>query len=313
MDLRSLNYFSVVAEELNFTRAAQRLNMSQPPLSNQIKALEEELGTQLFVRGGRALQLTEAGKLLYRRASQLLDLAERTREEVSSLAMGLSGTMCLGSVAGLAPFLAARWISGFREEYPLVRFEIVNGSSDDVIDQILRGYIELGIIAAPYDSEHLEGIPIGDEPWCAIMSQRHPLAAQPDEPLPLKALSGQPLIVPHRRSRIDEIRSWFRLAGAEPNIIGEHSNFVDVLAMAHADVGISIFPQTTPEPMPGIVCRRIVEPSHRARYLLVRKRNTSMSELSQTFLDFVLDDLEAHPANLIDTNSDGTQVPREKT
>ena len=139
MDLRSLNYFSVVAEELNFTRAAQRLNMSQPPLSNQIKALEEELGTPLFVRGSRGVALTEAGKLLYRRSAQLLDLAERTREEVGALVMGLSGTLCLGSVAGLAPFLAAQWIACFRGEFPLVRFEIVNGSSDDIIDQIQRG------------------------------------------------------------------------------------------------------------------------------------------------------------------------------
>lgn len=300
MDLRGLHYFSAVAEELNFTRAAQRLCMSQPPLSNQIKALEEELGTPLFLRGGRTLQLTEAGKVLYRRASQLLDLAERTQEEVSSLAMGLSGTLCLGSVAGLAPFLAARWLAGFREEYPLVRFEIVNGSSDDIIDQIQRGYIELGLIAAPYDDEHLEGIPVGDEPWCAIMSRRNPLAAEPEKPLPLKELAGQPLIVPHRRSRVDEIRSWFQQAGAEPTIIGEHSNYVDVLAMASADVGISIFPQTAPETMPGIVCRRIVEPSHQARYLLVRKRNTSISELSQAFLDFVIDDLQEQSGKTLD-------------
>ena len=175
MDLRGLNYFSVVAEELNFTRAAQRLNMSQPPLSNQIRALEEELGTPLFIRGSRSLQLTEAGKLLYRRSEQLLDLAERAREEIGALAMGMSGTLCLGSVAGRAPFLAARWLADFREEYPLVRFEIVNGSSDDIIEQIQRGFIELGIIAAPYDSEHLEGIVVGDEPWCAILSDRHPM------------------------------------------------------------------------------------------------------------------------------------------
>lgn len=296
MDLRSLNYFAVVAEELNFTRAAERLNMSQPPLSNQIKGLEEELGTTLFIRGGRSLQLTEAGKLLYRRAAQLLDLAERTREEVSAISMGLSGTICLGSVAGRAPFLAAEWIAGFREEYPLVRFEIVNGSSDDVTDQILRGMIEIGVIAAPYNSEHLEGIPVGDEPWCAIMSEKNPLANQAGECLRVKELDGQPLIVPHRRSRIDEIRQWFKQAGAEPVIIGEHSNFVDALALAQANVGISIFPQTTPETMPGIVSRQIVDPSRRAQYLLVWKRGASLSELSQTFLDFVTDYLEEHPA-----------------
>lgn len=296
MDLRSLNYFSVVAEELNFTRASERLNMSQPPLSNQIKALEEELGTLLFIRGGRTLQLTEAGKLLYRRAAQLLDLADRTKEEVSALSMGLSGTLCLGSVAGRAPFLAAEWIAGFQEEFPLVRYEIVNGSSDDVIDQIMRGMIEIGVIAAPYDNERLEGIPVGDEPWCAIMSEQHPLAVSGSDCLPLKMLAGQPLIVPHRRSRIDEIRDWFRLAGAEPTIVGEHSNFVDALALAQANVGISIFPQTIPQPMPGIVSRQIVEPSRRAQYLLVWKRNAALSELSQTFIDFVSDYLLENPA-----------------
>lgn len=294
MDLRCLNYFSVVAEELNFTRAAERLNMSQPPLSNQIKGLEEELGTPLFIRGGRSLQLTEAGKLLYRRSEQLLDLAERTKEEVSAISMGLSGTLCLGSVAGRAPFLAAQWLAGFREEYPLVHFEIVNGSSDDIIDRILRGMMEIGVIAAPYDSEHLEGIPVGDEPWCAIMSEKNPLAARPGNSLQVKELAGQPLIVPHRRSRIDEIRQWFTQAGAEPMIIGEHSNFVDALAMAQADVGITIFPQTTPETMPGVVSRQIVNPSRYARYLLVWKRDASLSELAQTFLDFVTDYLEEH-------------------
>lgn len=297
MDLRNLNYFAVVAEELNFTRAAERLNMSQPPLSNQIKGLEEELGTPLFVRGSRTLQLTEAGKLLYRRAEQLLDLADRTREEVASLSMGLSGTVCLGSVAGRAPFLAAQWIAGFREEYPLVHFEIVNGSSDDIIDQIMRGMIEIGVIAAPYDTEHLEGISVGSEPWCAIMSAQNPLASRSGS-LPLRELAGQPLIVPHRRSRIDEIRKWFDLAGAEPNIIGEHSNFVDALAMAQANVGISIFPQTTPEAMPGIVSRQITEPARRAEYLLVWRRSASLSELSQTFIDYVSDYLEENPADI---------------
>ena len=81
--------------------------------------------------------------------------------------------------------------------------------------------------------------------------------------------------------------------GAEPDILCEMSNYMDAVALAEQNVGISIFPQTAPETRPGIVCRRIVEPSHQARYLLVRKRNASMSELSQTFLDFVTDSLQA--------------------
>ena len=120
MELRTLKYFTVVAEELNITHAAERLSMSQPPLSNQIKALEEELGTKLFVRGKRRLQLTEAGRLLYRSAQRILDLTEKTRHDVMSLENGVSGTINIAIVEGRAPFFTARWISGFKEEYPNV-------------------------------------------------------------------------------------------------------------------------------------------------------------------------------------------------
>lgn len=108
MDLRSLKYFVVVAQELNITRAAEKLNMSQPPLSNQIKALEEELGVTLFIRGKRHLQLTEAGSLLLRRANQVLELTDKTRQELREMQDGLSGTISIGMVEGRAPFLVSR-------------------------------------------------------------------------------------------------------------------------------------------------------------------------------------------------------------
>ena len=119
MDLRALRYFVTVAEELNITRAAEKLNMSQPPLSNQMKSLEEELGTQLFIRGKRHLTMTEAGTVLYRRALQLLELSEQTQEEIRSLD-GLAGKLNIGLIEGRAPYLLARWISGFRMEFPQV-------------------------------------------------------------------------------------------------------------------------------------------------------------------------------------------------
>ena len=103
MELRTLHYFITVARELNITRAAGKLNMSQPPLSNQIKGLEEELGVQLFLRGKRHLELTEEGALLLRRAVQIQELAEKTRQEIASLREGMTGTIYLGMVEGQAP------------------------------------------------------------------------------------------------------------------------------------------------------------------------------------------------------------------
>ena len=224
MDLRSLKYFVVVAQELNITRAAEKLNMSQPPLSNQLKALEEELGVTLLIRGKRHLQLTEAGNLLLRRATQILELADKTRQELADLKDGLSGTISIGIVEGRAPFLVSRWISGFREEFPRIQYSLWNGSSDDVLDRLYRGLVDIAVIAAPYDTEHLEGFQVGREPWVAIIPAGHPLAKAEGKQISLSSLAGEPLIVPSRKSRVDAIRKWFREIGEEPNIICEMSN-----------------------------------------------------------------------------------------
>ncbi|MBR2309718.1 MAG: LysR family transcriptional regulator, partial [Oscillospiraceae bacterium] len=118
MELRTLHYFTIVAQEKNITRAAEILNMSQPPLSNQMRNLEEELGVQLFIRGKRHLTLTEEGEVLLRRARQILDMEEKTVQEIASMRNSMSGTLHLALVEGRAPYLAARWIAGFREEFP---------------------------------------------------------------------------------------------------------------------------------------------------------------------------------------------------
>ena len=124
MDLRNLRYFVTVAEELNITRAAEKLHMSQPPLSAQLKSLEEELDTVLFVRGKRRLKLTESGQLLYRRAKEILSLAEKTQSEVHSMGEGMRGTISIGLVEGMAPDIAAEWFAGFIKHI-FLQFHIV--------------------------------------------------------------------------------------------------------------------------------------------------------------------------------------------
>ena len=291
MELRTLHYFTVVAQELNITRAAEKLNMSQPPLSNQIKALEEELGVQLFIRGKRHLELTEEGGLLLRRAVQIQELADKTRQEIPSLREGMTGVIYLSMVEGRAPFLAARWIAGFREEFPLVRYNLWNGSSDDVLDRLHKGLADLAVIAAPYDTEHLEGFPVGREPWIAMLHPDHPLARPIGDTIPLSSLVGEPLIVPSRKSRVDAIRRWFGEVGAEPHILCEMSNYMDAAALTSQGVGISIFPQTVDVSNGLVVSKVVIQPSRQVEYILVWNRGQPPSGLTREFIHFVQENL----------------------
>ena len=292
MELRTLHYFTVVARELNITRAAEKLNMSQPPLSNQIKALEEELGVQLFIRGKRHLELTEEGALLLRRAVQMQELADKTRQEIASLREGMTGTIYLSMVEGRAPFLAARWIAGFREEFPLVRYNLWNGSSDDVLDRLRKGLADLAVIAAPYDTEHLEGFPVGREPWTAMLHPDNSLAKEPGDTVPLTSLVGEPLIVPSRKSRVEAIRRWFGEIGAEPQILCEMSNYMDAVALTSQGVGVSIFPQTVGVSNGLVVAKVVTGPARQAEYILVWNKGQAPTGLTREFIHYVQDCLE---------------------
>ena len=291
MDLRALRYFVVVAEELNITRAAERLNMSQPPLSSQIKGLEEELGVTLFLRGKRHLTITDAGTHLYRRARQILELSEQTQQELLSLE-GLSGELNISLVEGRAPFLLARWIAGFRSEFPRVAIHLWNGDGDEAMERLHRGLADLALIALPYNAELFEGIPVGREPWVAMMSIRHPLAQETGDFLSLQKLVGQPLYVPSRRARVDSIRAWFHELDAEPVIAGNLSSYIDAVALAEQNAGICIFPMTTYNESDLVTKKIITESARQIGYALIWKKNERQKELQKEFIYYVQDCLE---------------------
>lgn len=296
MDLRTLRYFVTVAEERNITRAAERLMISQPPLSSQMRALEEELGTQLFIRGKRHLKLTEAGVLLNRRARQILELTDKTKQEIASMD-GLSGTINISLVEGRAPFLLSRWIAGFRSEFPTVKFRLWNGSGDDVVDRLYHGLADVGVVALPYNMEMLEGFPVGRESWVALISKKNPLAAEPGAFIKLERLAAQPLIVPSRRSRIEAIESWFKEIGAEPEIVCEMSSYIDAVALAEQDAGIGIFPYTTYTPNDLLAIKVITDSARQVAYALVWNKNQEAAEPVREFINFVRDSMEEEAYN----------------
>ena len=287
MELKTLRYFITVAEELNITHAAQKLNMSQPPLTLQIHRLEEELGVTLFIRGKRRLTLTPQGSLFLRRAKELLDLEQKTLAEMQSADSDLKGTLYLGLVEGRPPYIASAWMKQLRADHPDIDYALWNGSSDDVIYRLEKGLLDAAIIASPFDNEKLDSVKVWEEPWVAVIPGDHPLAASPSHHIHLKQLAPCPLIVPARRSRVEGIRHWFDEIGETPRIFARTSNYIDALAMSEQGLGISIFPQTNDMPNDLVVRKVITDPPRKVAYHLVWLRARTGSALTQMMIDYV--------------------------
>lgn len=287
MDIRTLNYFITVAEELNITRAAAKLHMSQPPLSAQIKNLETELNTTLFIRGKRHLALTESGKILYRRAKEIIKLTEKTESEILSMSESMSGTIAIGLVEGMAPDIAAEWFAEFISEYPNARFRILDGSSDDLMENMRGGIISLAVITAPCDNSLLNSFYVGEEKMMALMSRDHPLASIYGRDVRIADLKGENLIVPSTRAIIDTVYKWFRDIGSEPKIVCEMDSYLDAAALAGRNVGISIFPRTAYIPNDSIASRDIAGVTRKVEYLFVWLKGHQLPTIEEKFIEYV--------------------------
>ena len=289
MDIRTLYYFVTIAEELNITKAAEKLCMSQPPLSSQMKALEEELDTVLFIRGKRHLQLTESGKLLYRHAKEILSLVSKTSEEIRAMGKGMQGRIAIGLVEGSAPNIAAEWIETFANKYQNVEFSIVDGNSDELIAKLRSGLIDMAVITFPCDNTLLNSFKVGQEKMTAFMSKDNPLAKLPGNTIDLAELKGKPLIIPSREAMNRMIFKWFKEIHAEPKIVCRMDNYLDVAALAGRNIGISLFPKTSYILNEQLVAKEIVNPERYVEYLFVWLKNKPLSLLDEAFIDHIKD------------------------
>lgn len=295
MELRHIRYFMAVAEELNFTKAAEKLHMAQPPLSRQIQDLEKELGARLFHRTPHMLKLTEEGVLFSQYAVQILELARRSEEGIRELHTGLTGTLYLASVEGHAPRLISEWIAGFHKLHPHVQYDLWNGSSDEVTDRVTKGLCDLGIITSPYSTEGLSVLPVYDEPWVAILPKDHPLALEDSGTIRLEKLSPFELIIPSRRSRLQEITGWFELSGNRPHILCRISNTLNAYMLVEQGVGIAIYPASANDiRTPDSICiRRITDPSVTVSYALIWKKDQNLSHAAEALIRYVRDGMSA--------------------
>ncbi|MBQ5330328.1 MAG: LysR family transcriptional regulator [Oscillospiraceae bacterium] len=202
MELRVLRYFLAAAREENITRAAERLHISQPSLSKEIKKLEEELGHELFIRTSKNVRLNDEGMLLRKRAEDILAIADKTAEEFRRLDNNIGGEIRIGCAESYLIKYLARSIKEFREQYPSFVFHIFSGDTEPVAERLDRGILDLAVIAEPpnLSKYYYLSIPESDR-WGIIMRDKDPLAQK--DIVTLEDLYGVPLLCSEQSIRAD--------------------------------------------------------------------------------------------------------------
>lgn len=285
MDLKQLQYFATVAKEGNISKAAKALHISQPPLSIQLKHLEEELGCVLFERGAREVELTEAGLLLYNRALSLLELSAITVQEISDLKNQTAGTLRLGAVSSVGSTLLNAWIVDLNKEYPDIHYEIFEGNTYEQIEQLKNHTIELAIVRSPFSTNDMHVIPLRTEPMMAVGNERF-FSSSSDE-IPLSALADKPLIL-YRRWE-DMILSAFSKQQLSCQIFCKNADARTTLHWADAGLGIGIVPRSAVSLIrkPDTVCKKIADAELASRICLVYHENHYLSALAKLFLNYL--------------------------
>ncbi|KYZ77959.1 LysR family transcriptional regulator [Anaerosporomusa subterranea] len=283
MDIRQLRYFLAIAEEGQISGAAKRLHIAQPPLSQQLKIMEEELGVQLVERGSRSTRLTEAGRALRHRAEQILDLVNTTVKEVQAFDEGAKGTLALGTIASLGSNLLPDWISSFHEQYPGIDFLLWEGETERITDLLNSGVIEIGLVRLPIDSAIFESIHLPKEPLVAAMSNKWMDGG--DGPMPIVELANKPLLT-HRR-HVSMITKSCREAGFEPTILCKADDPRSMLAWADADIGIAIATASMARQITNsnLRYREIIAPGLETAAAVVWMKNRYMSTAARRFLE----------------------------
>lgn len=208
MELRLLQYFLAVAQTETISRAAEVLHVTQPTLSRQMAQMEQELGVKLFLRGSRKISLTEEGMLLRRRAEEILELVNKTEEEVSHSGTALEGTVFVGcgDLAGVQ--MLAPLFRDFQRSHPAVKFDLYTATADHVKERMDRGLVDIGLLLEPVDMGKYNFIRLEQkEQWVVAMRPDMPLAAL--DAISPEDLKSVPLILPRRLGVQSELANWF--------------------------------------------------------------------------------------------------------
>lgn len=249
MEVHQIRYFCAVAETGNFTRAAEREQVAQPSLSQQIMKLEEELGVRLFDRLGRSVRLTDVGQVFLKRARTVLGELRAAREEVAERQSTVSGPLSVGVIPTIAPYFMPTRIALFSRKYPQVSITVVEDVTVRLMDRLRAGLIDIAVIALPIRGHDVECVSLRSERLYAILPKDHRLAKK--RSVMLKELRQEPFLLLRddhcfRETAIDLCKR----ARILPQVVFESGQFSSIVGMVGAGLGISIVPEMALEQRP---------------------------------------------------------------
>jgi DNA-binding transcriptional LysR family regulator len=248
VELWQLRYFVALAEELHFGRAARRLRISQPPLSKQLKNLEEDLGVALFFRTRRKVELAPAGAALLEHARAILGRVEAAREDVRRAAGG-PARVAVGFVTSTSEALLSAVLKAFRDEEPATEMVLRRLSAPEQFEALRAGTLHAGFVRTPVEAPADVALhPLLDDPLVLALPTRHRLARQRGAIAP-EAVAGESLVLFPRASGpalYDEIRGVFLQAGVRVKLAAEVPDFGRMLPLVRDGVGLAVVPHSTP-------------------------------------------------------------------
>lgn len=292
LDLKLLKCFVVLAEELHFGRAAQRLHISQPPLSLKIQTLEAELGTQLFLRSSRRVELTHSGQILLAEARRVLRDAEQLVKLAASLELGEAGTLAIGFNALLAYRLMPQLVSAFSERYPEVKITLHEMVSSEQVAALVEHQIDIGLLRPPLPPG-FRSLSLGSEEMVVFLPAKHPLASQ--ETVPLASLAGEPMLMfsPGESSYLHNVTmEMCTEAGFAPVVRQETRHIHAIVALVGTGMGVALLPASAGFiQMDGIAIRRLQKSAQagetRRAHTVIAALQGNANPAVQHFLAFV--------------------------
>lgn len=283
MEFHQLRYVCAVAETGSFSRAAERCKIAQPSLSQQILKLEEDLGVKLFDRLGRSIRVTEAGRAFLPHARSILEQMEAARSSVADKNADVRGSVAVGAIPTIAPYLLPRYTAAFAKKYPDAKLRIVEETTPLLVEGLRDLSIDLALLALPLRHKDLDFFPIRIEPIFAALPRDHPRAAA--DSLALKSLRGEPFVMLRDGHCFRDLSiTTCTHARITPHIAFETDQFSSVLGMVAAGVGISLVPEMAIDRNAG--CRYVGLSDSRATRTIVAAvlRGRSFNRVQRAFL-----------------------------